>query len=130
MNSPLVEKFGTFGAFLFALACPICFPKLVVVGAALGLGAFAPYEGYLALAVQALFVVALIGQIFAYRTHRKWTLVALSGAATATLFAGYYVVPSSTLIQVALAGLVAASVWQIVALKRCEKCAEGGGQSM
>jgi len=55
MGHPSPEKFGTVGAVLAALACPICFPKVALVGAAVGLGVFAPYEGYIALAVQALF---------------------------------------------------------------------------
>jgi mercuric ion transport protein len=113
------EKFGTTGALVAALACPICFPKLAIVGAALGLGIVAPYEKYFALGVQALFVVAFAGQVLSYQAHRNKWLLAFSGLVTAVLFAGYYAVPSSILLQVSLAGLVIASIWQVVAIKRC-----------
>jgi mercuric ion transport protein len=116
------EKFGTTGAVVAALACPICFPKLAVVGAALGLGIFAPYEKYVALGVQALFVVAFVGQVLSYRTHRNEWLLGFSSLVTVLLFVGYYVVPSSILLQVSLAGLVVASIWQVVAIKRCASC--------
>jgi mercuric ion transport protein len=116
------ERFGTTGAVVAALACPICFPKLAVVGAALGLGIFVPYEKYVALGVQALFVVAFVGQVLSYRTHRNKWLLGFSSLVTVLLFVGYYVVPSSILLQISLAGLVIASIWQVVAIKRCASC--------
>jgi uncharacterized membrane protein len=93
-----------------------------LIGAALGFGIFAPYEPYVALGVQALFVLALAGQLLAYRTHRNKWLLSLAIATTVLLFAGYYVIPSSILLQVSLAGLVVASIWQVVESKRCAKC--------
>lgn len=119
------EKFGTSGAVIAALACPICFPKLALIGAAVGLGAFAPYERYVAIGVQVLFVLASIGHVFAYRTHGNKGLIALAVVTTLTLFVGYYVIPSSILLQVALGGLVVASIWHVVAMKRCATCAPG-----
>lgn len=123
VNNSFIEKFGTLGALLTALACPICFPKLAIIGSALGLGIFAPYEGYLAIGVQVLFVLALVGQVLAYRTHLNRWLLGLSVAATVTMFVAYYIIPSSILLQVALAGLVGASVWQVFEMRRCAKCA-------
>jgi mercuric ion transport protein len=123
MRRDFIETFGTSGAVIAALACPICFPKLAIVGAALGLGIFAPYEGYIALAVQALFVLALIGQMFAYRTHRNKWLLSFSIMTTVLLFAGYYVIPSSTLLQISLVGLIAGSIWQVIESRLCAKCA-------
>jgi mercuric ion transport protein len=117
-----LERFGTGGAALAALACPICFPKLALIGAALGLGIFAPYERYIAMGVQALFVLAFVGQLLGYRAHRNKWLVALAAVTTATMFSAYYLVPSSLLLQLSLAGLIAASIWQAVEMKRCAKC--------
>jgi len=120
-----VEKLGTAGALLAALACPICFPKLALIGTAIGLGALSPFERYTAFAVQALFALAFIGQVLAYRQHRNAWLLGFSGAVTATLFAGYYILRSSLLLEMSLAGLVAASVWHIVEARRCAKCVPG-----
>ena len=124
MDRTLVEKFGTIGAIIAAAACPICFPKIALIGAAVGLGAFAPFEGYIAVGVQALFILALIGQVLAYPRHRNVWLVSLSVVTTVLLFLAYYVFSSSTLLQVSLLGLAIASVWLIVEIKRCAKCAE------
>jgi mercuric ion transport protein len=122
MDRPWLEKFGTVGAVIAALACPLCFPKLALIGAAVGLGAFAPFEGTIAVGVQVLFVLALIGQVLAFPRHRNRWLLALSVATTLTLLVGYYVFPSTILLQISLAGLVAASVWLVVALRRCATC--------
>ncbi|HVE89342.1 MAG TPA: MerC family mercury resistance protein [Burkholderiaceae bacterium] len=122
MKPAFLNRFGTVGAVVAAAACPICFPKLALIGAAVGLGVFAPYERYVAIEVQALFALAFIGQIVAFRRHRNSWLLALSAITTGLLFAGYYVVPSSILLQVSLAGLVVASIWLAVELRRCAKC--------
>ena len=124
MKPAWMEKSGSIGAFIAALACPICFPKLALVGLALGLGVLAPYEGYVALGVQALFVIAFVGQCLAFRRHRNRWLLSLSGAATLVLFIGFYVVPSAILLQLALAALGIASIWLIIELRRCAKCRE------
>lgn len=116
------EKLGTVGAVLAAAACPICFPKFALIGAAVGLGVLAPYEGYVAIGVQVLFVLALAGHLIAFPRHRNGWLLALAIGATLILFAGYYAVPSSILLQIALAGLVAASVWLAIELRRCTSC--------
>src|SRR5215475_3067343 len=65
----------------------------------------APYEGYMAKGVQVLFVVALIGQIVAYRQYQNRWLLSLSALATVLLLSGYYIVPSSLLLQLSLLGL-------------------------
>lgn len=123
MTRPSIEKLGTFGAVLAAAACPICFPKLALVGAALGLGVFAPFEGYMVFAVQALFVLAFVGQWLAFRRHRNRWLLALSAVVTLLVLVGYYAFPSPVLLQIALLALAVASVWLVVELRRCTKCA-------
>jgi mercuric ion transport protein len=126
MKLLFLEKFGTIGAIVAALACPICFPKLALVGAGVGLAAFAPFEGYVAVGVQVLFVIAFIGQVLAFPRHRNRWLIALSAVTTLLLFTGYYVFPSSILLQVSLAGLLVASIWLVVEILRCGKCAGSG----
>jgi hypothetical protein len=41
MQRAFVEKFGSIGAIIAAAACPICFPKLALIGSAVGLGVLA-----------------------------------------------------------------------------------------
>ena len=118
MRRASVEKLGTGGALLAALACPVCFPKLALIGAALGFGVLAPFEGATAFAVQGLFVVAWIGHVIAFRRHRNRWLLALSTVVTLLLFGGFYVIRSTIMLQSALAGLAIASVWLIIAMRR------------
>ena len=117
MAPPSLEKLETGGALLAALACPVCFPKFALIGAALGLSVLAPFEGYTALAVQGLFVVAWIGQAIAFRGHRNRRLLAFATVVPLLLFAGFYVVPSPVLLQIALLGLVVSSAWLILVLR-------------
>ena len=122
MDHSFFEKFGTFGAVVAAAACQICFPKVALVGAAIGFGTLAPFEGYIAVGVQVLFVLAFAGQVLAFPRHRNRWLLVLSAATTVLLFAAYYLFSSSTLLQVSLASLVAASIWLVVESQRCAKC--------
>jgi hypothetical protein len=87
------------------------------------LGVFAPFEGYVVVAVQALFALAFIGQWLAFRRHRNRWLLSLSGAAALLVLVGYYIFPSAVLLQLALLGLAVASVWLVLELRRCAKCA-------
>jgi len=105
-----LEKLGSAGAIIAAAACPVCFPKLALVGALFGLGALSAYEFQLFIAAQALVVLAVIGLSLAYlRHHNRWLLGAalVSGAA---FFGGLYLVASEWLAYLGLAGLVAASL--------------------
>ena len=119
MQRRIIEKAGSIGAIIGALACPICFPKFAIVGAAVGLGVLAPFEGYVAKGVQALYLLAFIGQLVAFRQHENRWLLGLSLLTTLLLFSGYYVVPSSLLLQLSLCGLMISSVWLVVEQRRC-----------
>jgi len=120
---PFLERFGSVGAVVAAAACPICFPKVALVGAVFGLGVFAPFEGFVAIGIQTFFLLAFVGQVLAFRRHRNRWLLALSITSTLLLFVGYYGFPSSILLQLSLAGLTVASIWLMVELRRCSKCA-------
>src|ERR1051326_9219707 len=78
-----LDKLGSIGSVVAAAACPICFPKLALLGGLLGLGAFSAYEAQLFMAAQLLVVVSVTGQALAYRRHRNvWPFAAaLAGGA-------------------------------------------------
>ena len=118
MRRRVMEKIGPIGAVIGALACPICFPKIAIVGSAIGLGVLAPFEGYIAKGVQALFLIAFIGQLAAFRQHGNRWLLGLSLLTTLLLFSGYYVVSSSLLLQLSLCGLVISSGWLFIEQRR------------
>ena len=53
-----LEKFGSIGAIVAAAACPVCFPKLALLGAILGLGGLGAYEWQLFIVAQVLVALA------------------------------------------------------------------------
>ena len=104
-----LEKLGSVGAVIAAAACPVCFPKLALIGALFGLGALEAYELQLFIAAQALVVIALAGHALAYLRHRKNWLLGLAIASGAGVFGGIYLVGSEALAYAGFAGLIAAS---------------------
>jgi len=104
-----LEKSGGIGAVLAAAACPVCFPKLALLGALFGLGAFGAYESRLFLAAQALVLLALIGHALSYLRHRNRWLLGAALASSAAVFAGLYWAGSEPLMYAGFAGLVVAS---------------------
>jgi len=102
------ENAGSIGAVIAAAACPVCFPKLALIGALFGLGAFGAYESQLFIAAQALVAVAVIGHALSYLRHRNAWLLAAATASGAAVFLGLYWAGSEALIYVGFAGLLIA----------------------
>ncbi len=96
----------------------MCFPKLALLGALFGLGAFGAYESQLFLAAQALVVIAVIGHGLSYLRHRKGWLLASAIASGAAVFAGLYWAGSEALVYAGFAGLVAASATEFWTRRR------------
>jgi mercuric ion transport protein len=116
-----LEKSGTLCAIVSAAACPICFPKLALVGAMLGLGVLAPLEFYLVSLLQVLVVVALVGQVMAYRRYRNPYLLGLASAGALCVVVAYHWY-FSELVYAGLTALAAASIWLVVESRRCPVC--------
>ena len=106
---PWLEKLGSTGAVIAAAACPVCFPKLALLGALFGLGALGAYESQLFIAAQALVVVALVGHVLSYLRHRNGWLLAGAIAGGAAVFAGLYWTGTEALIYAGFGGLIIAS---------------------
>ncbi len=104
-----LEKSSSIGAVVAAAACPVCFPKLALIGALFGLGALGAYEYQLFIAVQALVVIAVVGHALAYRKHRNAWLLGAAAASGAAAFAGLYLFGWEPLVYAGFAGLIAAS---------------------
>src|SRR6266478_2161747 len=98
-----LAKIGSLGAVIAAAACPICFPKLALLGALFG------YESQLFIAAQVLIAVAVLGHVLAYFQHRKGWLLGLAILSGVAVFGGLYLLRSEALIYAGFAGLVATS---------------------
>lgn len=117
-----LEKLGTFGAVVAAILCPICFPKLALIGAALGLGVLAPFEGWFAVASQVFLVVAVLGHLIIYRRHRNMGVPALALLGVLLVLGSLWFHYVETLVYLGLFAVTAATVWSVFALRRCVAC--------
>lgn len=108
-----LDRIGSFGAVIAAAACPICFPKLALIGGLLGLGAFSAYEYQFLIATQVLVALAAGGHVLSYRRHRNRWMLASALAGAAAVFGGLYVAGSELLVYAGLAALVAASTAEL-----------------
>jgi mercuric ion transport protein len=104
-----LEKIGSFGGVIAAAACPVCFPKLALIGALFGLGALGAYESQLFIAAQVLVAVAVLGHALAYLQHRKGWLLGLAISSGVAVFGGLYLLRSEAMIYAGFAGLVVTS---------------------
>jgi mercuric ion transport protein len=104
-----LEKCSSIGALIAAAACPVCFPKLALLGAVFGLGAFGAYEYHLFIAAQVLVGIAVAGHALAYRRHGNLWLLGTAAASGSAVFAGLYLFGSEPLVYLGLAGLIVAS---------------------
>jgi mercuric ion transport protein len=117
-----LENYGSFGAIVTAAACPICFPKLALIGAFLGLGALAKYEAFFFYGAHILIVMALVGHVISYKKVQNRTLLALAIISASLFFVSLYLIVSEILAYIALTGLVAATIWMIVESRRYDSC--------
>jgi mercuric ion transport protein len=115
---PRLDRLGTLGALLAALACPVCFPKIALVGAALGLGALAPFEDWFAAAAQVFLVIAGLGHLVAYRQHHMLIVPVLGWVGVLLVLGALWLRYVETIVYAGLTVLVVATVWSIVAVRR------------
>jgi mercuric ion transport protein len=76
------DKTGALGSLTAAMGCASCFPALGSLGAALGLGFLAQFEGvFLNTLLPAFAALALVANILSYFSHRIWyrTLLVCTG---------------------------------------------------
>lgn len=118
----LGDKAGFGGTLVAAAGCPACFPALAGIGASLGLGFLAQWEGILVgrvLPVIAILVILI--NIVGYFSHRQWhrTVLGLIGPVLviigARTMSEFYLYPG-------LAFMLGVSIWDMVSArnKRCE----------
>ena len=78
----LGDKSGSFGAVIAAMGCSFCFPVIASLGATIGLGLLAQWEGFLLTKVMAgAAFLTLLVNLPGYFHHRQWyrTVLGLIG---------------------------------------------------
>lgn len=124
-----LDRIGSFGSLLAALACPACFPIFATAGAALGLGVLQPFEGGVFVAFQFLVVLSLAGNVLAYRRCRALLPLLIGVAAPLAILFAVHVEWSQELLYTGLAGLVAAPILNAVATRPCMTGGTGEDQA-
>lgn len=125
MKWGFVEKIGSVGAFLAALACPACFPMLATVGAALGLGVLLPFEGIVFSAFRILVLIALVGNLLAYWKHKSLIPLLVGVASPVAVLFTISIHWNASVLYAGLFGLLLASVLNALANRRCRSCPSG-----
>jgi mercuric ion transport protein len=115
----LPTKLGNLGTIVSAMACASCFPLLGSLGAALGLGVLAQFEGtFINILLPIFAVVALISAAVFWIEHKRPVRGLLSIAGPAMVLAVLY--PfwtkgwSTSLLYFALTLMLAVSIWDFV----------------
>lgn len=80
--SRFFDKTGALGAIVAAMGCASCFPALGSLGAVLGMGFLAQYEGVFINTLLPVFAaIALGANLIAFFSHKAWyrTLLGITG---------------------------------------------------
>jgi mercuric ion transport protein len=114
----LGDKTGSLGAITAAMGCSFCFPAIASLGAAIGLGFLAQWEGFLLTKIlPAAAILTLAVNLLGYLYHRQWyrSLLGIIGPIVILLVLNFwFMTPWRTdVIYAALGLMVAVSIWDI-----------------
>ena len=113
-----LDRIGSVGALIAAIAAPCCFPLFAAVGTAAGLGALGHYEGGILYLFQGFAVLTLAGLALSYRRHRDPAPLIVGTLGCANLAYHFYFEFSLPALYGGLLGLIAAALWNYVSTRR------------
>lgn len=129
------DKSGSLGALVAAMGCSFCFPAIASLGAVIGLGFLAQWEGFLLTRVlPAAAILTLIVNILGYFHHRQWywSLLGVIESLTILLVLNFWFATSwrTDVIYSALGVMILVSVWDIFwpANRHCKAGMPGDNQ--
>lgn len=106
-----LDRIGSIGALLAAIAAPCCFPLFAAVGTAAGLGVLGQFEGIILQIFQGFALLTLAGLAFSFRENRNPAPLIIGALSCAALGYHFYRSFSLPLLYAGLLGLIAATVW-------------------
>ena len=136
-----LDRFGSVGALLAAVAAPCCFPLFAALSMTIGLATLGPYEQVVLYVLQACAVLSLAGLALAWRQHRRVAPLIIGAVAVALLAYALYVSYSAVMLYLGLAGLLIASGWNwlvsrsgrapiLQSIITCPNCGHRGAETM
>src|SRR5437016_5086560 len=114
----LLDRVGSVGALVAAIAAPRCFPLFAALSAAAGLGALGQYETTMLYVFQAFALISLLGLAFAAPRHRHFGPLALGLLSVALLAYTFYYSFQTATLYAGLFGLFAATLWNYFCSRR------------
>ena len=132
----LFENGGALGAIVAAMGCASCFPALGSLGAALGLGFLAQYEGLFINTLLPVFAwIALGAALVSFWFHRRIVRALAGVAGPAMVLLSLYPLWqygwSTYLFYFGLAWMLVVAIWDLVSPPRrvCASCSTDTGAS-
>ena len=136
-----LDRIGSVGALLAAIAAPCCFPLFAAIGTAAGLGALGQYEGIILYIFQAFALIAFVGLAISFWKHRKLGPILLGAFSCGLLAYHFYLNFSLAALYSGLFGIVAATLWNylinrggeiaiLISTITCPKCGHRAEETM
>lgn len=115
----IADKAGAIGSAVAAMGCASCFPALGALGASIGLGFLAQFEGVFINTLLPIFAgVALAANLLSWWSHRIWwrTLLGIAGPSMvlATLYLFWTDNWSTYTFYVGIAMMLVVSIFDVV----------------
>jgi mercuric ion transport protein len=134
--SSVFDTTGALGALTAAMGCASCFPALGSLGAALGLGFLAHYEGLFINTLLPVFAgIALAANVLAFFSHKIWyrTLAGVTGPTMVllTMYPLWTYDWSTYLLYAGIALMLLVATWDILSPpgKICSSCEVPDGRN-
>lgn len=114
----LLDKGGAIGTFVAAMGCASCFPAIGSLGAALGLGFLAEFEGIFINTLLPIFAaIALAANLVSFFSHKVWyrTLLGIAGPTMVllTMYPLWSYNWSTYLLYAGIVMMMAVALWDI-----------------
>ena len=113
----MLDRVGSGGALIAAIAAPCCFPLFAALGTAAGLTAFGRYEGMIVYAFQGFTLLTLLGLAISFRKHREYGPLTVGTLSCAALAYHFYHSYSFGALYSGLLGLIGATLWNYLSAR-------------
>lgn len=131
----VADKSGAVGTVVSAMGCASCFPALGALGASLGLGFIAQWEGLFINTLLPIFAwLVIAANVLGYISHRVWWRLLLGIAGPAMVLATLYLFWtdnwSTNMFYAGIGLMLAVSIFDLFypAQKSCSTCQTGEAQ--
>jgi hypothetical protein len=116
----LLDRVGSAGALVAAIAAPCCFPIFAAVTAGVGLGALGEYEDVILYIFQGFALLTLAGLALSFRQRRDPAPLIVGTLGCLNLAYHFYWEFSLPALYGGLFGLIAATIWNYVSRRRVQ----------